>query len=223
VRKRREGWFLIVLIVILIALIFLAPSYGWKLRTWLSPQSTGQADDPSLAAQNEALEAQIAQLESVVTELPTSTPDYVRAMVYSRYPLNFKNEILVNAGTNEGVAQGDAVVFQGILIGTVENVFADSALVQTVFDSGFRIPVRVGTGGYDALFTGGTSPLAASIQKSAPVAADDIVYAAAPRLPYGLPMAVVESTTTSPDNLFEEANLSFAYDINAIETVLIAK
>ncbi len=44
-------------------------------------------------------------------------------MVYSRYPMNFKNELLTSAGSDDGVATGDAVIFQGMLIGQVRTVF----------------------------------------------------------------------------------------------------
>ncbi len=179
--------------------------------------------DPSLAAENEALKAKLAELQGVAAQLPQSFPGDIRAMVYSRYPLNFKNELLVNAGSNDGVAQGDAVIFQGIMIGSVEQVFSGSSLVRTVFDGSFKMPVRVGSGGYDALFVGGAYPEATSIQKSAPVEPGDIVYTAAPGFPYGLPVALVSATGTSADDLFLTASLSFAYDINSVETVLIVK
>jgi rod shape-determining protein MreC len=223
VTRKREGWSLIILIAILIALIFLEPEYGWRIREWLSPSATGQGDDASITAENEALKAQLAVLQSVAAQLPQAPSDYLRAMVYSRYPLNFKNEILVNAGTNEGVVAGNAVIFQGIFIGTVTRVFSGSSLIQTVFDSGFKMPVRVGTGGYDALLAGGADPKADSIAKDATVSAGDIVYTAASGTPYGLPVAIVTGTSTSADDLFQVASLGFAYDLNTIETVLIAK
>lgn len=223
--RKRDGWFLIVCIAVLIALIFLAPRYGWELRAFLNPgtsqmQGNGTAD---LTAENEVLKAQLAELQSVAAELPGTSSDYLPAIVYSRYPMNFKNEMLVNAGANDGVVPGKAVVFQGIFIGTVEKVFPDSALVQTVFDGGFKMPVRVGAKGYDGLFTGGTLPKIASLAKTAGIVPGDIVYTAAPGIPYALPVAVVEGTSTSADALFEEAALGFAYDPNAIQAVLIAK
>lgn len=196
--KKRGGWFLLLLIVIAIAVVFLAPSYGWKLRAWLGPSATAQPDTPSLAAENEALKARLAVLQDVASQLPQASSSYLRAIVYSRYPFNFKNELLVNAGADQNVAAGKAAVFQGIFIGTVGTVFPDTALIETVFDSNFKMPVRVGQKGYDALFVGGASPLLTSLKKDAPVAAGDIVYTAAAGFPYGLPVAVIRSTSTSP-------------------------
>lgn len=209
-------------IAVLLVLIFLKPSYGWQLRTWLTPQATATADDSSLAAENQALQAQIAELQNVEAQLPQAPANDIRAMVFSRYPLNFKNELLVNAGADQGVAAGSAVTFQGIAIGTVQTVYKDSSLVMTVFDTNFKLPVRIGSHGYDGLLTGGADPVVASIEKDASIAAGDIVYSAGSAFPYALPMATVVGTTTSPDDLFLQASVSFDYDLNTIQTVLIA-
>ncbi len=221
--KKRDGWSLVVCIVILIVLVFLAPQYGARVRAWLSPLAAPQAESSVLVAENEELKAELAQLARVAAQLPSSSPAYLSAMVYSRYPFNFKNEFLVDAGANEGVAEGRAVVFQGILVGVVLRTFPDSSLVRTVFDGNFKIPVRVGAAGNDGLLTGGASPSVVSMAKGAAVHAGDIVYAAAEGLPYGLPVAVVQGTSTSADNLFEEAALTFAYDENSMQVVAIAR
>jgi cell shape-determining protein MreC len=204
-------------------LIFAEPSYGWRLRSWLAPNNIISSDDPALPAQNEALQAQLAELQNIAAQIPQNPQNDIRVMVYSQYPFGFKNELLVNAGANEGIATGSAVTFQGIFIGSVVQDFSDSAVVQTVFDPTFKLPVRIGSSGADALLVGGAYPKAMSIAKTAPIANGDIVYTAAPGIPYALPVAVVNATDTSADNLFQEASLDFAYDINGVETVLIEK
>ena len=204
----------------LAALIFFAPSYGWRLRDFLRPPPS---DPPgaALIAENDVLKAQLAALQAIQAQLPTSTPDAIRAMVYSRYPMNFKNELLVNAGTREGVVQGSAAVYQGMLLGQVVSVYPDSALIRTIFDDGTRMPVRIGAHGYDGLLQGGAEPLVGSIAAGDAIAAGDIVYTAAPGMPYALPIAEVTATGTSPDNLFEQASIDIPYDINNVQTVLI--
>ncbi|MDR3581923.1 MAG: rod shape-determining protein MreC [Candidatus Pacebacteria bacterium] len=224
--RRSNIWLLVGLAVVLLGFVIFEPSYGWKLRQFFTPTNIvpeGGAGNGNLAMENESLKAQLAELQAVAAELPTSSSGYVRAMVYSRYPLNFKNELIVNAGTDEGVATGSAVVFQGLLVGRVATVWSGWSVVQTVFDNSFKMPVRVGRNGYDGLLTGGSYPFVASIAKDKPVGANDIVYAAAPGIPYALPIGEVQSTSTSADNLFEQAALAFPYDVNNIETVMIAK
>jgi rod shape-determining protein MreC len=232
-RSLNNRWVSGALIVILLFLIFFIPSFGWTLRAWLSPAlgssagnnnaNASQAESPSLAAQNDALQAQLATLQTVASQLPTSTPNTIRAMVYSRYPMNFRNELLVNAGSDEGVVSGDAVTFQGMLIGQVQKVFENESLVQTIFDNNLKMPVRIGVSGTDGLLQGGADPVVGSIASTATIVPGDIVYSAAPGIPYAQPIAEVVATSTSADSLFQQATLGFPYDINNVETVFIMK
>ncbi len=228
-RISNSHWVSGALIVILALLIFFAPSYGWTIRAWLSPAlgnvgaGVSQTDAQNLVAENDALKAQLATLQVVASQLPTSTPNTIRAMIYSRYPMNFRNELLVSVGSNEGVATGAAVTFQGMLLGEVKAVFPETSLVQTIFDNSLKMPVRIGSGGVNGLLQGGSDPIVGSITSNAAVMPGDIVYSAAPGIPYAVPVAQVVATSTSADSLFEQATLSFPYDINNVETVFIAK
>jgi cell shape-determining protein MreC len=129
----------------------------------------------------------------------------------------------VDAGSNDGIAVGAAVTFQGMLLGQVKTVFPGTSLVQTVFDNTLKMPVRIGSAGADGLLQGGSDPIVGSIAGDAAIAPGDIVYSAAPGIPYALPIAQVVATGTSADSFFEQATLSFPYDVNNVETVLIAK
>jgi hypothetical protein len=62
-----------------------------------------------------------------------------------------------------------------------------------------------------------------SIARTAAIAPGDVVYSAAPGIPYAQPIAEVVATSTSADSLFQQATLNFPYDINNVETVLIMK
>jgi len=226
VQRKPESnkWVLGGLIALVLFLSVFFPSYGWRLRDYLSPQGhASSADAVSLAAQNEVLKAEIAKLQTVAAELPSAPANYMRAMVFSRYPLNFKNEMLIDAGDHEGVKAGAAVVFQGVLIGKIQTVFPDTALVTTVFDNNFKLPVRIGSKGYDGLLEGGSYPSVKSIARNAALAPNDIVYAASGGIPYALPVGEISATSTSPDSLFQEASLAFAYDANSIQTVFVAR
>ncbi len=230
---RRPNFFIFgTLVVIFIALIAFAPSVWWRLRALLTPSDIAPgavisgADTSSgtaaLLAENDVLKAQLAALQSVAAALPTSTQGFMRAMVYSRYPFGFKNELFVNAGSADGVATGSAVVYQGMLVGRVITVWPHYAAVQTVFDERFRLPVRIGPTGVDGLLTGGSYPYIASIAPGASVQEGSAILSAAQGVPYGLPVGIVQATSTSPDRLFEQAAISFPYNINGIETVLVA-
>lgn len=222
-RERKSNIVLLCgLCALLLFFIIFVPSYGWRVRQFFAaPNVVVSSDNQQLAAENETLKAELAQLQSVQSQMPTSSPSAIRAMVYSQYPFNFKNELTVNAGANQGVALGSAVLFQGIFIGQVKAVWLDTATVQTIFDNGFKMPVRIGAHGYDGLLQGSSYPTVGSIAKTAAVNPGDIVYAAGAGVPYGLPIGEVAATSTSPDSLFEQASLNFTYDINSIQTVAI--
>jgi rod shape-determining protein MreC len=219
----RNFSFLVAVSLILLFLIFFAPLVGWKLHALLGPRGIATEDAASLTAQNEVLAAELAQVKSMTVQMPNVASNTIRAMAYSRYPLNFKDQILVNAGTNQGVALGKAVLFQGVLVGIVQKIFPDDALVTTIFDPTFKMPVRVGNAGVDALLQGGANPQAVSIAKNAKIGIGDIVVAAGPGVPYGIPIARVAGIAASSNDLFNQATLDFAYDINTIETVAIEK
>lgn len=218
---------LIILSISLLALIIFAPSYGWHVRAFFSGNGSEPSNTQNLIAQNDALKAQVAEYQTVESQLPDYSANYVRAMIYSREPMNFRNEFLINVGQNEGIMAGNAVVVEAsssyVLVGKVETVFAETSLIQTVFDPGFKVAARVGASGYDALLEGGASPVAASLPKSAGIEVGDAVFSADPTLPYGLAIGTVTSVGVSPDSLFQVAQLELPYDLNTVQTVMVAK
>ena len=220
---RRNFWFIAALIVILVFFIFFMPSYGWKLRDLFGSRPTMIGAGEDLVSENQTLSAELAKLKTIAAQMPQASPNTVRAMVYSRYPFNFKNELLLDAGSNEGIAAGKAVIFQGGFVGVVDAVFPDSATVQTIFDMRLKVPVRIGNSGIDGLLQGGSYPQVVSISKTAKVAVGDIVFTAAPGMSYGIPVAKLADVSLAPSNLFQQASLSFAYDVNGIQTVEIEK
>ena len=231
---QKSNWILFVLIAALAVLIFFKPYYGWEIRKFLAPNFGAQNNAAGdLTLQNQNLKAELAKLENIKSQFPDRQPNFIGAIVYSRYPLNFKNELLLNAGARDGVAVNKAVVVGGILVGRVNRVFDTTALVQTVFDGDFQTAVRIGnsdapafakaSADTQALLRGGAMPKLTLVPLAANVSAGDIVYSASPDFPYGLPIGEVGSVSTSSDNLFHEATLNFAYDINSVEAVLVAK
>ncbi|MEK9180337.1 MAG: rod shape-determining protein MreC [Patescibacteria group bacterium] len=217
---------LLALIVVLVFLIFFAPQIAWQARSYLTsvaiPSTSSGNNAEAVALENVALKAELAKLENIKSQLPEKPYNYIRAIVLSRYPMNFQKEFLVDAGSIDGVTEKHAVVFQGALVGRVSKVFDTTALVETVFDPNFETSVRIGAYATDALFKGGLTPELKLIPLEAKVKQGDVDFAASPDFPYGLPIAAVKEVRVSDDKLFEEAMLEFSYDINSIKSVLIA-
>lgn len=218
-----KGFWPFFLLVSVAAAAVLFPQAGWTLRQLIgAPFHRAPTDAEALRAENEQLKAELATLESVKGQLPSARGEYRAALVYSRYPFNFKNELFIRAGKRDGIQTGKAAVFGGRLIGKVEDAFPDTAVVRTVFDPRLQLAVRIGNKAAPALLKGGTPPILVLIPLEANVEEGDIVSAAALDLPYGLPLGVLRNMTLSRDNLFREAVLEVGYDPNAVVSLLIA-
>jgi len=173
---------------------------------------------------------QAALVRSMAAPRPTVVEKYEPAFVYSRYPFNFQNELLVSAGADAGVEVGQAALITAsdsstptsgpaVVIGQVVQVFPDTALVRTVFDPSFQLAVRLGDKGADALLKGGTNPKLTLIPKTTTVNDGTVVYTATPDMPYGLPVGTLSNERIAGDQLFQEADLRLGYDIPDIRIV----
>ena len=217
----RERWLLGILTLLLTALIFLPSPSLLEFKRFLGVRGEEVINNPIL--ENVALKSELMRLEEIKRQLPEWSSKYLKASVYSRYPFNLKNEFLINIGANLGLRGSEAVLIGKVLVGQVDKVFENTALVRTVFDERFKGAVRIGGGGIDALLEGGNTPKATLIVKDAEISEGDIVYNASPEFPYSLPIAEVKEIRISKDQIFKEAVLGFGYDLSQIRVVLILK
>lgn len=217
---KKDYWILGALIAILAFFVFLRPFYGWGLRSFFEPQ-VGARAETDFRMENEKLKSEIARLNLIKSQVSERLSGYFTAMVYSRYPFNFKNELLVNVGEKDGIAVGRPVLFRDVLVGRTIKVFSDSALIQTVFDDGFQLSVGIGNSGVRALFKGGSLPKLSLIPLSGSIGQGDVVYSVSPDFPYGVPIGEVGAVSLGNDHLFREASLKFSYDLNEVKAVLV--
>ena len=220
---RRDILFFGILLLALGALLFFDPAFSWQAQRYLYGGAE-QGEINTLHAENIALRAELTALKGRNAAVPSAT-GIRAASVYSRYPFNVKNEFLAGAGKQEGVREGDSVLLFGdkdpikILVGKVEKVFKSTALVETIFDERWHSAVRIGDQGYDALLEGGISPRLTLIAKDARIVSGDIVVSADPAFAYGLAIGEIKSVAFSSDQVFQEAELSFPYNLNFVRAV----
>ncbi len=227
---------LLILVAVGVLALFFQPSAGWALQGILrTDESSALLAQMNLARENTVLKTRIAESEALTrTAAILGSRDHVPAFVYSRYPFSFKNELLIAAGKESGLVAGSPVLLpvvpeassssstmSAILVGKVREVFERTASVQTVFDIGFQVAVRIGAAGTDAVLSGGAEPQLTLIPKSSVVTPGEVVYAAAPDLPYGLPIGEVGAVRMSANQLFQEAALSLSYTGNDLKIVVI--
>ena len=227
VHSRQMGKSNIILGTGILAVAFLLvwrPEAGWNVRRYFSgyrADETGTEAD--LRAENAKLKTELAALGALSRNFPRNTSGSIPAFVYAHDPLNFTDEILVGAGTAEGVSLDAPVVARGILFGKVTAVYPGKSLVRTIFDSRWRSAVRIGTRGVEALFQGGNRPTVALIKKEAEIREEDAVFNVAEQFPYGITLGTITNIRGSGDALFREADVEIPYRVGDVEIVDILK
>jgi len=128
----------------------------------------------SLAAENEALKARIADMEDearqadsyqrenqrlrLLLDLTSTHEDYelVDAYVIAWSSTDWSSTVTVNKGTNAGI-QLDmcAITANGEVVGLVTEVGENFAVVKTVLDSSLEISATIASSGYRGMVTGG--------------------------------------------------------------------
>jgi len=103
-----------------------------QLRSQVASLRQQLSQDTELKAQNDQLRQQLN-----VGDLP---PDrLVAAEVIGYQPDNFRQFITIGRGTTDGIKTGMAVVEQGTLVGTIQDVGPHTAKVFLVIDPNFRV------------------------------------------------------------------------------------
>ncbi len=225
--------FLGILILVLVILILFNPGLGWKIRGFFEGRYRS-SDANGLALENQSLKSELLLLNDVKEILPNWKADYIPAVVYSQYPFNLKDEILLGAGKNQNISEGKAVVVSanqnadsitsgGILVGRIKTVMDNTSLVSTIFDSKWRSEVKVGSKGIEALLQGGIKPKLTLIKKEAEVKDGDLVYSTDSRFLFGIPLGYLKGARLASDQLLKEADLDLGYDLGQVQALLILK
>ncbi len=144
------------------------------------------------------------------------------AKVYSTYPFNHRDYLMVAAGAADGVQPGMAVTADGnYLLGQVTEVFDRYSTIRTIFDQNWSLSVRAGDQGENALLISGQQPGLTMIDKKSVLKTGDSVYSASRDFPYGLKIGSVGEVTDSSAAAFRQAALEFPYPFNDLQEVAI--
>ena len=128
----------------------------------------------ALAAENELLKEQIAQMEDDARQADSVTRENERLRqlldlksVHEDYELvdaniiawsstDYTNTVTVNRGSNAGIEVGMcAITANGQVVGLVTEVGPNYAIIKTVLDSTLEISATIASSGYNGMVTGG--------------------------------------------------------------------
>lgn len=138
----------------------------------------------------------------------------------------FRQRVLIDAGSNQGVRTGQAVLDARGVVGQVVEILPNTASVMLITDPGHAVPVVVERTGMRAIARG-TGQLDTLELPNIPISAD--LHAGDKLMTSGLgghfapgfPVATVRSVATSPGGLFAVAHAVPSADLNRSVEVLV--
>jgi len=201
----------------------------------------------SLAAENEALKQQLSDIENnariadTVTRenqrlrdllnLKNANEDYqlVDGYIISWSSNDWSSTFTINRGTNVGIQVGMcAVTANGELVGLVQEVGSNYAVIKSIMDSSLEISATISASGYNGMVKGGYSeglsdklrmnylPSSATIHIN-----DQVVTTGSTVYPRGLIVGKVVDAGFADTGVAKYAVLEPAADIDALEQVFI--
>ncbi|PIT93141.1 MAG: hypothetical protein COU06_01490 [Candidatus Harrisonbacteria bacterium CG10_big_fil_rev_8_21_14_0_10_38_8] len=175
----------------------------------------------NLEKENLSLRLEVLRLEDKVND---EHQGYIFTNVFSKYPYNDNDRLVIDAGLNDGVVTGMTVNFQpGVFLGEVVSALENRAEVRTIFDPGWELPVRIGEDGVDALLIGGHQPRLTLISKSKEIKVDDRVYVADKEFVYGLTIGFIDRVLIDDKEVFYSAKIRIPYQRSEIKEVFILR
>lgn len=182
-----------------------------------------------LSIENHALRGEIAHLQSLPGFIEEGRQKYLRATVYSTYPLTSAQSLIIAAGEKQGLRVGMPVMVKpGLFIGEIKEVFANQSVVRTVFDfidegsaGPWQLSVKVGEKATDSLLLAGPEPRLTIISRKKGVSVGDSVTLASKQYPYGFTLGSVNKVIDNPSNVFLEATMSVPYTFADVTEVFV--
>ncbi len=201
----------------------------------------------ALAAENEALEQRIAEMEDLarkadstarenqrlrdLLELKATREDYklVDAYIIGWSSTDWENTFTVNRGTAAGIRENMcAVTANGEVVGLVTEAGVNYAVIKTVLDSTLEISGTITTSGYNGMVSGGYKEgnetfLRMNYLPSSAVIRnhDQVVTSGSTVYPRGLIMGYIVDAGFEETGVAKFAQLDPAAEISSLEQVFI--
>jgi len=226
----------------------LTPLVG--VQTWLSTRFmavyefvTVPRDVASLRAQNQALESEVAGLQTQIIELqeqlreaqvlyalldfarssPQST--YIAAAVIGRDPSPFLHYVIIDHGSDSGLRHGMPVITDQGLVGRIDAVTATAARVQLITDPGSTVNVRLQSNNTEAQIIGSvTGEISLEmVSQDVELLPGELILTSG--LGGGYPADIMVgqavSVRSSSTDLFQSASIQSVVEFNSLQAVLV--
>ena len=201
----------------------------------------------ALAAENEVLQARIAEMEDVARQADSTAREnqrlrdlldmratredfkYVDAYIIGWSSTDWENTFTINRGTAAGIEENMcAVTANGEVVGLVTEAGVNYAVVKTVLDSTLEISGTISTSGYNGMVSGGyiqgnETLLQMNYLPSSAIIRnqDQVVTSGSTVYPRGLIMGYVVDAGFEATGVAKFALLDPAAEISSLEQVFI--
>jgi rod shape-determining protein MreC len=203
----------------------------------------GLPDDSSLRQENADLKGQVAQLQKRIVDLQESQADlnllsgllnyarsvpdnrYAAANVIGRDASPFLSFIIIDLGTDAGVARDQPVVTDNGLVGTVVAVTCCSARVRLITDPDSAVTARLQQSRDEGVAVGrfGGGLDLQYLSQQAQVKTGDVVLTSGlgGSYPAGIVLGTVSAVQRQSFDVLQTASLTPGVDFNRLEIVLV--
>jgi rod shape-determining protein MreC len=159
-----------------------------------------------------ALADENRELRALLKLVPQSAHSFVSARVIASSGGAYLRNVMIDAGSDNGVARGQAVLAGDGLVGRVYEVGARAARVLLITDLNSRIPVKVGRSRQRAILAGDNSPspFLMYLDPAVPVEVGDRLVTSGEGgiFPPGLPVGVVAAVASTAPRVAPDVRLS---------------
>lgn len=219
-------------------------------QSWLSERYvafrdffTSPRDMATLRAQNQALEQEVAQLQSEIVALQESLSqseilftlldfarshpehEYIAATVIGREISPYLQYVIIDKGSNHGIRYGMPVVTEEGLVGRIDTVIANASRVKLITDASMTVNVRLKTANVDAQTTGSiTGEISLGmVPQDAEVQTGDVLLTSGlgGTYPPNIFVGQVLSMQSKQNTLFQTGSVQAVVDFQGLSAVLV--
>jgi rod shape-determining protein MreC len=218
IQPLRDGWNWV-------ADLFGAKSENERLREEVETLRAAVAEELTTQAENDELRALLDMRRGRV--FPKDV-DFVPARVIARSPTVWYSTVTIDVGSDDGVAQFDAVVNGQGLVGRIESVKATASQVQLLTDQQSYVDAMVVPGLAEGLVAGSVAGTVSLqyVAKSEEIKTGQFVVTSGRQgsiFVRGIPIGQVESVGSQEVELYQSVTVRPSVDFRKLDVVMVVR
>lgn len=199
-RTKNNIFIKIIIVIFLIGLIF----GGGYFISYFKYSDKELVDYEALKSQNRLLQT---ELEGV-SNFKELDGDYLIGKVVIRNIHDFFNEVVINLGSNDGIREGDAVINNEGLVGIVDKVEKNTAIVK-LLTGNYNVSVKI-----NELYGNLNGGKVTLIDKFKEVEGDKVYTSGYSKIPEGIYVGTVINVKMDNNDLGKEVNVKLVDNTN---------